>query len=75
MSKDSKKELEKIIALLEEAMKVIEEIKKEEDDYYEGLSKELKEGFTGQKIKKEVGNLSDAFDCLNNTVSFIYHSV
>lgn len=71
MNANDRKELQKAIALIEEAKAIIESIGEQEQEKYDNLSEGLQASERGQKFEESAGELSNAAESLDDVVSSI----
>ncbi len=71
MNKAKRKELQKAIDLLNEALSIIENIKDEEQEAYDNLSENLQSSEMGQKMESAVSYMEDATSSIEDVISNI----
>ena len=71
MNKENRKELEKAIALIEDAKEIVERIKDEEQEKFDHLPEGLQQTERGQKFEETVSTLDDVFSQLEEAVDGI----
>lgn len=75
MNKENRKELEKAIALIEDAKEIVEYIKDEEQDKFDNLSEGLQQSEKGQMFEENVSALDDASSQLEEAIDNISTSL
>lgn len=75
MNNTTRKELEKAIALIDDAKEIVERIKDEEQEKYDNLSDGLQQSEKGQRFEEIVSTLDDVFSQLEEAVGNIYEAV
>ena len=68
MNKENRKELEKAIALIEDAKEIVERIKDEEQEKFDNLTEGLQQTERGQRFEETVSTLDDVFSQLEEAV-------
>ena len=69
MNNDRRKEINKAIALLQEALSILETARDEEGDYFNNMPENLQSSERGQKAEEAYGYLEDACCNLEEVIS------
>lgn len=64
MNADRRKKLGEAWTKIAEGLSLIEEVKSDEEDYYENMPESFKEGEKGQKAQDAISELESAIDTL-----------
>ena len=69
MNNDRRKEINKAIALMQEALSIIETARDEEGDYYDNMPENLQDSPRGQAAEQSYGFLEDAYCTLEDAIN------
>lgn len=75
MNQNDRKELGKVLALLDEARGIIEAIRDGEQDKFDNLSEGLQQTEKGQKFEEAVSALDSALDSIDEAAGYINESI
>jgi hypothetical protein len=75
MNNQRRKELNKAIGLMQEALAIIETARDEEGDFFENMPESLQDTERGQKAEETYGNLEEACGYLQDVISSIENAV
>ena len=71
MNKQRRKKLTKAFEMIDEAIKILEEVKNEEDESYENLPDNIRYGDKGEEMKDYIEMLNEASGYLEDANSVI----
>ena len=71
MNNQRRKELDKIIKVLEETRNKIESVMGEEQDCFDNLSEGLQQAMRGQQMEEAIDSLSAAIDSVDEAIGAI----
>lgn len=69
MNNDRRKEINKVVALLQEALSILEMARDEEGDTFNNMPENLQNSERGQKAEEAYGQLEDACSSLEDVIS------
>lgn len=70
MNNDRRKEINKAVSLLQEALSILENARDEEQDYYDNMPENLQGSDRGQTAEQAASNLDDACSSLEEVISY-----
>jgi hypothetical protein len=71
MNNDRRKKLTQAVTFLENARNLIDEMKGEEEESYEGLPENMQGGERGEKLQAAIEALSEASDSIEQAIDHI----
>lgn len=71
MNNQKRKELNKAIALLEQAQEIVETVLEAEQEDFDNKSEGLKQAIGGQVMEEAIGNMESAIDSIDEAIGAI----
>lgn len=75
MNSDRRKEINKAIALMQQALDILEVARNEEGDYYENMPENLQDSPRGHAAEQSYGYLEDAYCTLEDAINAAHSSM
>lgn len=75
MNRKRRMSLMEIAKTLEDLRVAIEELKDEEQEYYDNMPESMQYGERGERAEAAVSSLEDAYDSIDNAIDSIYEAI
>lgn len=71
MNKQRRKEIEKVLAVLESLKNTIEELTSEEQEYADGMPENLQQSVKAEAANEAIGNMEDAGNSISDSIDYL----